>query len=338
MAVDELHTPDELKAKLLAMKPQEAENTAPRSRKSPLRLPSRRVLGLAACAAVCVAVGAAALPGLFTASSSVTEFSAQSTAAMARASAADYSMAETNGLGADGGSSVLASDTAQSAGKTAESKIIYTAQLRLESRDYDAAREAVTAALNDAGGYVESSYEDTDASSSARSFSLTLRVPQENYEAFLVSAAQVGNLVSRSEQAEDVTAQYMDIEARLENLTAQRERLQQLQSEAETLADLLEIESKLSDVQYQLESWQSQLDWYKDQVSCCTVYVQLDEVQTYTAQTQSFGERFIAALSGGWGSFAAAVQQGVIILAGAWPVVVIAAAVVAVVIVRRRRR
>ena len=56
--------------------------------------------------------------------------------------------------------------------------------------------------------------------------------------------------------------------------------LQELQAQADTLADLLEIESSLSDVQYQIEIGQSQLDWYSNQVSCCTVYITLNEVET----------------------------------------------------------
>lgn len=342
MAVDELHASDELKAKLLAMEQPDKE-AAPQHHKSPLRLLSRRTLGLAACAAVCVAaIGAAAFSLTGAAGGTGMEPAAQSGVAMystARAAVADYSLEDTNGLGADGGSAVLTSGEARTAGTAAQSKIIYTATLRLESRDYDAARAAITAALTDAGGYVETSDENTDASSSARSLLLTLRVPQANYDSFLTAASQAGSLVSKSEQAEDVTTQYMDIEARLANLTAQRTRLQELQAGAETLADLLEVESKLSDVQYQLESWQSQLDWYDDQVSCCTVYVQLDEVQAYTAQTRSFAERFAAALGGGWSGFVAAVQQVVIAVAGAWPVVVIiAAAAAAVIAVRKRKR
>ena len=94
---------------------------------------------------------------------------------------------------------------------------------------------------------------------------------------------------------EDITTRYMDTEARLASLTAQRTRLQELQAQADTLADLLEIESSLSDVLYQIESWQSQLDWYSNQVSCCTVYITLNEVETLTPTSTSFGAKLLAA-------------------------------------------
>ena len=47
---------------------------------------------------------------------------------------------------------------------------------------------------------------------------------REDYDEVLAAAAQAGNLVNRSEQAEDVTSQYVDLEARLANLKAQRTR------------------------------------------------------------------------------------------------------------------
>ncbi|MFR9066884.1 MAG: DUF4349 domain-containing protein [Faecalibacterium prausnitzii] len=175
-------------------------------------------------------------------------------------------------------------------------KIIYTANLTLESKDYETARSALDSALAEAGGYLESSSEYSSTGSS-RSVSLTYRVPQHNYQSFLDAVAAAGNVTYRSQQADDVTTQYMDVSARLSNLQAQRTRLQQLQAQAETLSDLLQIEDSLTEVQSQIESWQSQLDWYSDQVQQCTVYIDLNEVQTYTPADEGFFSRIGTALS-----------------------------------------
>ena len=92
-----------------------------------------------------------------------------------------------------------------------------------------------------------------------------------------------------------------------------------------TLADLLEIESSLSDVQYQIESWQSQLDWYSNQVSCCTVYITLNEVETLTPTSTSFGAKLLAALRNGWTGFVSGAQAVAVFLVGAWPAILIGA-------------
>ena len=363
MEVDEVHASDELKAKLLAMQSKaqsEAQQPAatqpeanlpkavvpaPAPKKSPLHFPSRRAWqNIAAVAALCVVAGGSALLlstgqiGIGGAKSSAAvsnemSRSAGGAATYAMASApqvASYALDSTNSY--DSGSSAvltsgqLESSTVDSAAAQSaqSSKIIYTANLTLESKDYDAARTALDYALSAADGYMESSNESTYTGTS-RSLSLTLRVPQENYESFLAAAAQAGNLVNKSEQAEDVTSQYMDIEARLANLTAQRTRLQELQASADNLSDLLEIESSLSDVQYQLESYQSQLDWYSNQVECCTVYISLDEVQTYTPVDESFAARLQNALQDGWANFTSGVQNLAVLLVGCWPAIVIGA-------------
>lgn len=345
MEVDQLHAPDELKARLLAMQPdtQKSQNHSepPAKKDRTVRFPHWRrwAAGIAACAAVAV-VGSQVMTAMHPAGAGISTMSlmdggaASSTAASQAPALAQYSMdAAENGL--SGG---LTRSAAGTESAVAGDKIIYTARLTLETKDYDAARAALEQALADAGGWMENSSESSYDDSS-RSLSMTLRVPAENYESFLTAAGQAASLVNRSESADDVTAQYTDVAGRIANLEGQRDRLRELQASAGTLSDLLDIEAQLSDVQYQLESWQSQLDWYDDQVASCTVTVSLREVETYTPTGETFLERLGAAFAEGWQNFVAGLASIAVALAGLWPVVVIvAAAVAAVVIVRIRRR
>ena len=238
METDDLYAPDDLKAKLLAMTDQltEEEKAQPmmktaapvpaqsapvQPKKKLIRFPAKRVGALAACLAVCV-VGYGAFAtgqiGLGAKSSSpAVYYSADSTAAGMAAGgadraavdspmAADYSL-NTMALesGADNGTAVYSEDDAAAAAhSTDHAKIIYTANLSLESKDYDAARAALDAALAEAGGYLESSSEYSDAGDS-RSVSLTYRVPQQNYENFLAAVAEAGNVTYKNQQADDVT-------------------------------------------------------------------------------------------------------------------------------------
>ena len=94
--------------------------------------------------------------------------------AMASAPAvADDTMNERSAAagGADTGTAVLTSGELESAGESAHaaesSKIIYTANLTLESKDYDAARAALDAALAEAGGYSRILYLDDHAPDAA---------------------------------------------------------------------------------------------------------------------------------------------------------------------------
>lgn len=353
MEADDLHAPEDLKAKLLAMAdtlpeeeknrpmmPAQADNTAvvrpqePPKKAKLIHFPAKQVGALAACLAVCV-VGYGALStgkldigakssnmALYSANSSAAStaggFTTQQAMLDATPEAATYDL--------DQAAVLSENDAAAAEDRQASTspKIIYTANLTLESKDYDTARAALDAALNDAGGYLESSSEYSDVGSS-RSVNLTFRVPEENYQSFLDAVAQAGNVTYKSQQAEDVTTQYMDIEARLDSLKEQRARLQELKASADNLSDLLQIESSLSDVQYQLESYQSQLDWYSRQVECCTVYLSLEEVQTYTPVEEGFGSRIQNALREGWSGFVETVQSAAVFLVGHWPFLVVGA-------------
>ena len=376
MEVDDLHASDDLKAKLLALQANAAEtpgaksiampapSPTPKKQKKPLRFPARRWAQLAACVAVCGVCLYGAVHAYEWKGVTLLGGGSSSNYSAAKASApqaAVYSMEDTenatygsadNGISTFGaedgyrsadtatGGSLLTSGEAESdaSTRTADSaKIIYTANLTLETRDYDTARAALDAALSDADGYMESSSEYTNTDST-RSVSLTLRVPQDSYKSFLAAAAQSGSVTYQNQQAEDITTRYMDTEARLASLTAQRTRLQELQAQADTLADLLEIESSLSDVQYQIESWQSQLDWYSNQVQQCTVYVNLSEVQNYTPTDESFLGSVGAAFAQGWSNFVNGLQQLAVWLAGAWPVVLVVAAAAAGFAVWRKKR
>ena len=321
MEVDDVHAPDDLKEKLLAMQKarqaeQAASGTTPKpqltlapapekKKKAPLRFPVKRAAELAACVALCGAClyGAALSKSSWNGVTLFSGGSAPSTAAAydAAPELATYSL--------DGGADTYGTGSAKCAVRGAGSADLLTSG-NVEGE-------------NSASGTVDSAkiIYTADSTDNTRTLSLTLRVPESAYSAFLTSAEAAGSVISRSESADDVTTQYLDIEARLDNLTAQRTRLQELQASADALSDLLQIESSLSDVQYQIESYQSQLNWYANQVQYCTVNITLNEVETLISTGSSFGARLADAFRNGWSNFTAGVQTVLVFLIGAWPAI-----------------
>ena len=219
----------------------------------------------------------------------------------------------------------MLANAAEAATDETAQKIIYNASLSMESTDFDAARETLMAAVEANNAWMESTSVYGTEKDHDRSADYAVRVPVDNYRAFLAAAGEAGSVRNVSENAQNITSSYIDVESRLAALEAQRTRLQELQAQADTLADLLEIESSLSDVQYQIESWQSQLDWYSNQVSCCTVYITLNEVETLTPTSTSFGAKLLAALRNGWTGFVSGAQAVAVFLVGAWPAILIGA-------------
>ena len=224
-------------------------------------------------------------------------------------------------------SSIVPEELPDSTDETSQ-KIIYNADINMESTDFDAARDALLAAVDDCGAWMEYSSLSGDAKDHDRYAYYTVRVPVENYRTFLAAVGEAGSVLDLSETAENITSSYIDVQARLSALEAQRDRLNELADQAETTADLLEIESQLSDVQYQLENYTRQLRSMDQQVSYSTVDIYLREVATLTPTGVTFGERIADAFGGGWDAFVGFLQGLVIALVYLWPVLLIAVVVV----------
>ena len=181
---------------------------------------------------------------------------------------------------------------------TTDRKLIQTAWMELESRDYAQALAALEQMVTDCGGYIESRSEQGGSLYSsrynARYASITARIPADKLEAAMGMAGELCNVVSRSTDVADVTESYTDTEARLKTLRLQEERLLEILSKATELSDVLELESRLSDVRYQIESYEATLRNYDSRVSYSTLHITLQEVVEYSiinSPPQTLGQR-----------------------------------------------
>ena len=181
---------------------------------------------------------------------------------------------------------------------TTDRKLIQTAWMELESRDYAQALAALEQMVTDCGGYIESRSEQGGSLYSsrynARYASITARIPADKLETAMGAAGELCNVVSRSTDVADVTESYTDTEARLKTLRLQEERLLEILSKATELSDVLELESRLSDVRYQIESYEATLRNYDSRVSYSTLHITLQEVVEYSIindPPQTLGQR-----------------------------------------------
>ncbi len=217
-------------------------------------------------------------------------------------------------------------------------KIIYTASLEMESTAFEETCTALEEAAARAGGYVQSSGLSGSADSADRVARYTFRIPSDQYQSFLNDAQNAGNALHKSEDTQDVTADYVDVEARLSSLESQRDRLLELRDQATTLEDLLAIEEQLTQVQYQIESYTGQKKVLDDQVDLATVNVSLWEVANLTPTETSFAARLGAAFARGWRNFGRWLEDLALWLVGSLPWLILLALILtgASLLVRRR--
>ena len=153
-------------------------------------------------------------------------------------------------------------------------KLVRSADLTIRTNTFDDAVSHVQEQLNAVGGYIENLYQYGE---NVRRLSLTMRVPSEKLDEFLLSLEGTGRVTDRSESTVDMTTQYYDNEARLNTLYEKRERLNELLMKAENVSDLIEIESAIADTQYQIDSFESSQRSIDRQVDMSAVNLTLME-------------------------------------------------------------
>lgn len=188
-------------------------------------------------------------------------------------------------------------------------KIIKTYSFYIEAVNYDESYTRVLSIIDKNSGFVENSYVSGQVISdyttyrvspkeniynNMRAASFTIRIPKQNIDTFLKDIESCGNLISRSEMAQDVTFSYSDMESRTASLYAQQERLLELMKEAKNVEEIMLIEARLAEVMYEIESYEKQLLSYDDQIEYTTVNVNLNEVSKYSnaiPENATLGER-----------------------------------------------
>ncbi len=164
-------------------------------------------------------------------------------------------------------------------------KLITTMNISAETDDLTSVVTGVENKVKELGGYIESSNisnHTTYSSKISRSASITCRIPKDKLDSFTELVEGSTNITNKSMNVEDVTLSYVDIESRKNALKTEEKRLLEILESAETVEDIITVEDKLSDVRYELESIESQLRSYDNRIDYSTVYLNIDEVATFT--------------------------------------------------------
>ena len=192
------------------------------------------------------------------------------------------------------------------AGTIREEKLVYTANVTLESEDFDTASDALHQKIASRGGIIisENAYNLNGKSYGSRTMNMTVRIPQESYETFLTGLSDICNVAEVNRYVDNLTERYYDNENRLKSYRIQEERLFAMLEKAETVSEMLEIESRLCDVQYQIEALTNTQRTIDNDVRYSTFNLTLAEVKKFTTpEPETFGDKFKEAVGGSLESF-----------------------------------
>ncbi len=238
------------------------------------------------------------------------------------------------------------------AGQTdkANMKLIYRANMSLQTTDYDATEAQIKAMAESFGGYIQDSSFNTGGYYNSGNYKegyFTIRIPAEHYKEFVNAVGDSCHVTNISESIEDIGLEYYEVEARLETLRTKEKRLQELLKEAAGLSDIIQLESALSDTEYEIDLYTSQLNRYDSLVGYSTISISLQQVEKPSdevKQDNSFGARLSRAFERGWDNFVDSIEWFIIDLSysifGIITFVIIAAALFFIIraIVRKTKK
>ena len=226
--------------------------------------------------------------------------------------------------------------TESGADRLQNAKMIYTADLSVETTAFDDAAAGLRQLVEGMGGYFETA-SVYNYGGGYRSAYYTIRVPADQFQNLLTQVGELCHVVRKEETGDNISEQYYDTESRLVTQQTKLERLQTLLAQAETMEDIITIESAISDTELAIEQLTGTLRQYDSLVDYSTVNITLEEVYKLSNAQEpptSFASRLGQAFASGWHGFVNFLEGLVMILAYAWVPVVIVLAVGGIVLWR----
>lgn len=234
-----------------------------------------------------------------------------------------------------------AAQSVTEAAKQDGAKIIYSASVDMETTGFDEAAAKLDALVAELGAYYESS-SVSEYGSHLRYGSYTVRVPAENYRAFMDRVGEGCRVTRTNEYTEDVSERYYDTAGRVETQRTKLARLQALLAEAEDMEDIITLESAISETEELIDALSGELRRYDAKVAYSTVTISLDEVVVLSnveTPQAGFGARMASAFRDGWQGFLTGLEVIATVFAYTWMwLLLIGAVVVGIVLLARRGR
>jgi len=141
----------------------------------------------------------------------------------------------------------------QAASPDWDKKIIKTADLNLEVKNFRTFADRLRQTVQRAGGYI--AQEQQTQSPSVIGNTVTIRVPVDKFDDLLSQLpSDSDRLVDRKVSSEDVTGEVVDTRSRLDTKRAARERYLELLKQAKTMADVLAIQDVIDNIQEEIDA------------------------------------------------------------------------------------
>lgn len=202
-----------------------------------------------------------------------------------------------------------------------DKKIIKTAHVELEVKEYTKYNQSIHTGLKAYGAYISAEEQNTDGYKTQSV--VTIKVPVEQFENLMNSFGGEGmKVVEKKITSEEVTAELIDTKSRLEAKKQTRDQYLNLLKQAKNMKEILEVREEINNIQEEIESAAGRINYLSHQSSYSTLfltYYQLIDGVKDPDGAPGYGQQLSHAIETG-----ALILWGILIaIVSAWPVILI---------------
>ena len=161
----------------------------------------------------------------------------------------------------------LANSTSFNDAKTTDKKIIYTAFIVLTVKNLDTANLHIERIAKKYKGYA----------SNIGTYQTTIRVKSENLNDAIINISNLGKVLRKSKNAQDVTDAYLDYKIKLDNAEKSRKRYLELLVAAENVETILKVEKELERLSEKIDLLKSKMTNINHLSTFSTITIHLKE-------------------------------------------------------------
>lgn len=151
-----------------------------------------------------------------------------------------------------------------------DSKIIKTATLKVEIKDFKKYNVYVHNAIRQYGAYI--AQEEQTLSDEKSETSITIKVPVAQFEPIMNALpADDGKVTEKKITTDDVTGEVVDTKSRLEAKKQLRIKYLEFLKQSKNMEDVLKVQNEVDDIQQQIESVASRVSFLSHQTAYSTI-------------------------------------------------------------------
>ena len=206
-----------------------------------------------------------------------------------------------------------------------DKKIIKTADLKLEVKDFKRYGNNVHSLSKRYGAYIAS--EDQNETNERKETTISIKVPVEQFEDLLNTLpSDSDKIIEKKITSEDVTSEVVDTKSRLQAKEQMRLKYLEFLKQAKNMDDVLKVQGEINNIQEEMESASGRINYLSHQSAYSTINLTFYQpIAGYNPPDDSpgFSTRTIMAFKNGF-EFIAEIIIGFISI---WPLWLLAFAV-----------